>query len=181
MINPQDLDLSAMPSLPLDEKGAFPKASAIYFAIAPSGVVQYIGRSRNPKVRWLAHHKFSELSAIDGIRIAFLFADEDLLPAIEGALIKWFDPPLNGRRSIPPIPPKTSAEYSTSKCPEFLAQQKPRYATVLANAMSVRFPESVAFLLHGLPDKAEFIRQAVIEKFERDSVVQMEAIAKNAR
>jgi len=79
MINPQDLDLSAMPWLPLDEKGAFPKASAIYFAIAPSGVVP------------------------------------------------------------------------------------------------------VALLLHGLPNKAEFIRQAVLEKLEKDSAVQMEAIAKNAR
>ena len=68
-----------------------------------------------------------------------------------------------------------------TQTPEFLAQQKSRYGIRMANPMGVRFPVAVALLLHGLPDKADFVRQAVIEKFERDSVVQTEAIAKNAR
>jgi hypothetical protein len=38
--------------------------------------------------------------------------------------------------------------------------------------MGVRFPVDVALRLHGLPDKADFIRQAVLEKLERDSAVQ---------
>jgi len=68
-----------------------------------------------------------------------------------------------------------------TQTPEFLAKQKPRYGAVLANVIAVRFPVPVALLLHGLPNKAEFIRQAVLEKLEKDSAVQMEAIAKNAR
>jgi len=47
--------------------------------------------------------------------------------------------------------------------------------------MGVRFPVDVALLLHGLPDKADFIRQAVIEKLERHSVIQLGATGKNAR
>jgi len=68
-----------------------------------------------------------------------------------------------------------------TQTPEFLAKQKPKYTVLLASVMSVRFPVPVALRLHGLPNKAEFIRQAVLEKFERDSAVQTEAIAKNAR
>jgi len=68
-----------------------------------------------------------------------------------------------------------------TQTPEFLAQQKSRYGIRMSTPMGVRFPVDVALLLHGLPDKADFVRQAVIEKFERDSVVQTEAIAKNAR
>jgi len=71
---------------------------------------------------------------------------------------------------------------SPTQSPSFLAEQgKPRYAALLASPIGVRFPVPVALLLHGLPNKAEFIRQAVLEKLEKDSAVQMEAIAKNAR
>ena len=65
---------------------------------------------------------------------------------------------------------------SPTQSPSFLAEQgKPRYAVLLASPIGVRFPIAVALLLYRLPNKAEFIRQAVSEKFERDSAV--EAIA----
>jgi DNA-binding XRE family transcriptional regulator len=95
MINPESLDLSALPWLPLEAKSAFPKQSAIYFAIDSLGEIQYIGRSVNPKQRWSRHHKFSDLQEIGGIRIAYLFMDADLLPSIEKALLQWFKPRLN--------------------------------------------------------------------------------------
>ncbi len=95
MINPESLDLSTLPWLPLDERTAFPKQPAIYFAIDSQGNIQYIGRSVNPKIRWYSHHKYDELQAIGNIRIAYLFMDVDLLPSVESALIDWFDPPLN--------------------------------------------------------------------------------------
>jgi hypothetical protein len=53
MINPESLDLSALPWLPLEAKSAFPKQSAIYFAIDSLGNIQYIGRSVNVKNRWV--------------------------------------------------------------------------------------------------------------------------------
>jgi DNA-binding Xre family transcriptional regulator len=95
MINPSEVDISALPWLPLEEKLAFPQQPAIYFAIDALGNIQYIGRSANPKQRWSNHHRFGDLNSIGKIRIAYLFADSDLLSSIESALIDWFDPPLN--------------------------------------------------------------------------------------
>lgn len=103
MINPETLDLSTLPWLPLEEKSAFPKQSAIYFAIDSQGDIQYIGRSVNVKQRWMQHHKFDELQAIGGVRIAYLFLDADLLSIVEAALIEWFHPPLNERFARNPI------------------------------------------------------------------------------
>lgn len=100
MINPKALDIKTLPWLPLEEKAAFPKKSAIYFAIDSQGTVQYIGRSANVRQRWGNHHKYDVLSEIGNIKIAYLFVDAvELLPKIEAALIEWFKPPLNNSLS----------------------------------------------------------------------------------
>mgnify|MGYP001792623437 CR=1 FL=1 len=99
-INPETLDIKTLPWLPLEEKAAFPKKSAIYFAIDSQGTVQYIGRSANVRQRWGNHHKYDVLSEIGNIKIAYLFVDAvELLPKIEAALIEWFKPPLNNSLS----------------------------------------------------------------------------------
>ncbi len=96
MINPSTLDLKTLPWLPLTEKSAFPKQAAIYFAIDSLGCVQYIGRSVNVRARWGSHHKYSQLDAIGGVKVAYLFVDmPELLPQIETALIEYFQPSLN--------------------------------------------------------------------------------------
>lgn len=95
MINPADIQLAHLPWLPLEARAAFPRQPAIYFAIDSLEVVQYIGRSVDPKQRWAQHHRYGQLSDIGGVRIAYLFTDVDLLPVVEAALIAWFDPPLN--------------------------------------------------------------------------------------
>jgi hypothetical protein len=95
MINPETLDLSTLPSVALEAKSELPTQSAIYFAIDSQGVIQYIGRSVNTNRRWKNHHRFGQLTSIGNIRIAYLLMDADLLPSVEQALIKWFDPALN--------------------------------------------------------------------------------------
>lgn len=96
MIDPATINLTTLPWLPLEEKTAFPKRPAIYFAIDSLGNVQYIGRAKNVKARWGSHHKYNELAAIANIKVAYLFVDlPQLLPQIETALIEYFDPPLN--------------------------------------------------------------------------------------
>ena len=96
MINPSEINLSSLPWLPLEERSAFPRQPAIYFAIDAQDQIQYIGRSIDPKLRWSGHHRYEQLAAIERVRIAYLFVDSpELLPAIEAALIEWFDPPLN--------------------------------------------------------------------------------------
>jgi len=72
-----------------------PTIPGIYFAIDSQGVVQYIGRSNNIRQRWSQHHRNRQLKQIGGVKIAWIeVSDETLLPAIEEALIDWFDPPI---------------------------------------------------------------------------------------
>lgn len=96
MIKPESIDLASLPWLPLEEKTAFPKRASIYFAIDSLGNVQYIGRSVNTKKRWAQHHRYTALSGMGGVKIAYLFVDApELLLEVEKALIQWFQPPLN--------------------------------------------------------------------------------------
>ena len=113
MINPSELKLDTLPWLPLEARSAFPRQPAIYFAIDSEGTVQYVGRSVDPKRRWVQHHHYEELAALDGIRIAYLFTDADLLPIVEAALIEFFDPPLNIWR-----PSASSDKESNGESPE---------------------------------------------------------------
>ena len=100
-VNPRELDLSKLPWLPLEEKAAFPRKAAIYFAIDSLGKVLYIGRSVNVHQRWEQHHKYDELSKLNNVRISYLFFDDvELLPELESALMDWFDPPLNRVRTV---------------------------------------------------------------------------------
>ncbi len=107
--NPNTIDLrtSTHSWLPLEETSAFPARACIYFAIDSTGAVQYVGRSINARQRWAKHHKYDALSSLGEVKILF-YMDEapELLPEIEKALIKHFDPPLNvvGRaKKTPPI------------------------------------------------------------------------------
>jgi hypothetical protein len=95
MINPEALDLSALPSLPLSDRKRLPTTPCIYFAMS-NGTVQYIGRAVNPRSRWSAeyHHHYKDLQP-DSLIAWLEVSSSDLLPEIEKALIAWFKPPLN--------------------------------------------------------------------------------------
>jgi hypothetical protein len=96
MIDPQSIDLASLPWLPLTERSAFPRQPAIYFAIDSLGKVLYVGISKDPKRRWLQHHRYEQLQQAGKIKVAYLFVDDiALLKPIENALIAWFRPPLN--------------------------------------------------------------------------------------
>lgn len=95
MVSPEAINPLELPSVSLAERSQLPQHPVIYFAIDSEGVVQYIGRSINPRQRWMQHHRCNQLLKMGSVRIAYLFADADLLPAIEEALIQWWQPPLN--------------------------------------------------------------------------------------
>ena len=110
MINPQSLDLSTLPTMPLSDRKQFPSVSCVYFAMS-SDTVQYIGRSVNLNQRWLGHHQAKKIG--QDANIAWLeISDSALLPEIESALIQWFKPPLNKEisglgvrtKSVNPLP-----------------------------------------------------------------------------
>ncbi len=101
----KSLNLESLPWLPMEENLGFPRNAAIYFATDSNGVIQYIGRSINPKKRWRQYHKFDELRIrnLGQIKISYLFIESiDLLPEIEKALILYFKPPLNDKLKIAP-------------------------------------------------------------------------------
>lgn len=100
MINPSAVDVAALPSVPLADRNALPAEPCIYFAIDAQGVVQYVGRSVNPKQRWRQHHRYEDLSVMSGVRISYLFVDSEVIDATERALISWFNPPLNRRKIL---------------------------------------------------------------------------------
>lgn len=96
MINPEAIDFSVLPSVPLDQRSKLPPVPGIYFVIDSLRQIQYIGRSVNLRNRWGVHHRINQLERIGGVRIVWLEVSEpSLLPSIEAALIDWFTPSLN--------------------------------------------------------------------------------------
>lgn len=51
MIEPESINLLALPSLSLSRRGELPETSAIYFAIDSLDQIQYIGRLQKPTIR----------------------------------------------------------------------------------------------------------------------------------
>ncbi|MBW4444144.1 MAG: GIY-YIG nuclease family protein [Plectolyngbya sp. WJT66-NPBG17] len=90
-INPLDL-----PFVPIGRRSQLPETPCIYFAIDSQGVVQYIGKSSNPRKRWLSHHKGIDLALMRGIRIAYFKCESDLLTEIESAEIEPLTLPSTG-------------------------------------------------------------------------------------
>lgn len=95
MINPSELCLDSLPSIPLESRSELPTVPCIYFAIDSQGLVQYIGRSNNARQRWLSHHCRRPLERMSGVKIAYLQCPKELLDEIELCLIDWFRPALN--------------------------------------------------------------------------------------
>ena len=91
--------ISHLPSLPLSERPMLPDVAAVYLAIAKDGSVLYIGRARRLNARWQRHHRYKQLKAIDGVRLAWVVVDdEDELSAIELDYIQRYNPAINSSR-----------------------------------------------------------------------------------
>ncbi len=96
----QTIDPFQLPSLPLLDRRGLPNCSAIYFALAGERIL-YIGRTANLTLRWATHHQWKNLVGIGAdVRIAWLeCSDIELLPDLESALIREFQPELNRTRA----------------------------------------------------------------------------------
>lgn len=152
MINPEALDLSALPYVPLEARSRLPAQPGIYFAIDHLGAVQYIGRSSDVQKRWRSHHKYKDLSLLDGVKIAYLFVDAlELLPSIETALIEWFKPPLNCE----------SAQFSGKGIGV-------RYGD---RPICVKLPADVRSVIEVLPDRSAKLRQWIVEGMKREGLL----------
>lgn len=106
-----DINPLTLPSVSLEERSQLPTTPCIYFAIDSQGIIQYIGRSVNPCQRWVRHHRLQQLEQMDSVRLAWLEVSEPiLLPAIESALIEYFEPFLN-ERPIYQLSPQPQSKY----------------------------------------------------------------------
>ncbi len=131
-MNLAPVDPLALPSLLLTDRSQLPVCPAVYFALDGDHVL-YVGRSGNLQQRWMAHHRYNQLKEFNNVRIAWLeCSDTNLLPEIEAALIKYFQPSLNGEL-IPFKIPSTSlakimiyAPYDLKETIERLAKKENR-------------------------------------------------------
>jgi len=172
MINPAEVDLSALPSVPLEDRSRLPSEPCIYFAIDAAGVVQYIGRSINPRQRWVQHHRYKDLDDLNDVRIAYLFADADLLPAIERALIAWFKPALN--QTHIKIRQPASSKPDRGHHPNSAQTRFTGKGIGTKNKLSpisVRFSADAHAVLIGMEDRQDYIRAAVLAKLEADGLL----------
>lgn len=99
-MNVSTINLSTLPSLPLNERGNLPKVPAIYFALDTNNAIVYIGKARRLIERWrgVSHHRYGELSEMSGIRLTWLVVSDPVdLDDIETACIAHFSPLLNGK------------------------------------------------------------------------------------
>lgn len=199
MINPSSLDLFSLPYISIKEKSMFPDIPGIYFAIDSENNIQYIGRSINIRKRWLNHHRYRQLSSMEGVKIAYLHIDSvELLHEIEKALIAYFKPSLNCQ-TIPRIS-KSDLKFKQKR--EFPStglrlkrEQTPRQSNVAfrpelqrddygkfkskglglkkgqsPRQINVAFPPDIDTLLRKMENRSEFIREAVREKLEREGL-----------
>lgn len=72
MISVQSIDPFALPAVNLSERSQLPITSCIYFCLSSSNEVLYIGMTEQLKQRWRTHHRYKQLQAIGGVRIAYI-------------------------------------------------------------------------------------------------------------
>jgi CopG-like RHH_1 or ribbon-helix-helix domain, RHH_5/GIY-YIG catalytic domain len=150
MIDPESINLMALPSVALEERSQLPSTPCVYFAIDSLGAVQYIGRTINLNQRWIQHHRYVQLSKMEAVRIAYLFSDVDLLPSIEAALIKWFQPSLNG------------AEI------ELGLNDKRKVSAYLSEDLKEKAEKLAAVEKRSLSNFIEVLLQSAVDKFEAE-------------
>ena len=94
------LPLFLLPSLGLENRAQLPRKSGVYYAIARSGKVLYIGMAVNLHSRWNAkgthqHHELEALRSVGGVRLRYRLVPEHRIRLVEALEIKRFDPPQN--------------------------------------------------------------------------------------
>lgn len=101
MFSFESVDPQSLPSVDWRKKKDLPQKPGIYFFIDESNAVRYIGMSRNIQRRVSGHNHRKFLQSQPKARVAYLtvsdlaISDPFLIPEIENALIKHFQPDLN--------------------------------------------------------------------------------------
>lgn len=91
-----NIDPLKLPYVFLSEKSKLPETSGVYFAIAPSNRIIYVGSSSNLQKRWRNHNLIKDFDDYRYIKIAWLELEQGWLH-LESCLINKLKPVLNIR------------------------------------------------------------------------------------
>lgn len=97
-----NVNVLALPSVPLEFKQHLPKANAVYLCLLDETVL-YVGQSVDIRSRWSGHEVCDKIAlykpsgARPNIRVAWLECPKHLLDFVEIYCIGLFQPPLNIR------------------------------------------------------------------------------------
>lgn len=98
----EQIEIATLPFLPLlSERRRLPNVAACYLVLEGETVI-YVGRSKNLYSRWRNYHqKGKDLrSRSTQLKIAWIeCSNPSLIPALETALIEYFQPELNGKKT----------------------------------------------------------------------------------
>lgn len=95
MINLSEVDIDALPSLPIEHYRKLPTIPALYFAVSALRETLYIGQTANLFSRWQTHHRLRQLLRIGGVRIHWRIIGTSELVETESAAVDYFQPSLN--------------------------------------------------------------------------------------
>lgn len=94
-----EVELSNLPQLPLEDKRSLPDLPAVYFAVGTDSEILYVGRTASLRRRWKGNrhqHLETLYNRDEPIHLAWLAVEhEDWLPELEYELITRFRPVLN--------------------------------------------------------------------------------------
>ncbi len=100
-----DIVIDNLPSVALAEVALLPNERAIYFVRDTNQEVLYIGKADSLRSRWIKHHRASQLSLYEDVRIYWLAIPEPIASVLgpwETYYIGVFNPVLNGTKVVPP-------------------------------------------------------------------------------
>jgi hypothetical protein len=90
------LNLSALPQVSIYNKKLLPNIPAVYVVLDHNESVLYVGKAKNLKTRWSAHHRFDLCVKNNAQRIAWLECEESEMAKLEQTVMLSARPLLNG-------------------------------------------------------------------------------------
>jgi len=91
------IDPLKLPSVLFESLADLPEITAVYFALAESSEVLYVGAARNLRERWQGRHRWHVLQASQCTKTIWFACDYEESPFIEAAMILRHKPIFNDR------------------------------------------------------------------------------------
>jgi DNA-binding transcriptional regulator YiaG len=90
-----NIELERLPRLPLSRRKDLPAVSAVYIAVGPNDIIEYIGQAVDLRRRWRRHECSFELESPRNTVIYWLETPWENLTLIENHLIETLRPRIN--------------------------------------------------------------------------------------